>query len=212
MVNVLKGERTSTSIDEEVVGFKENADNIIKQLTGGTKELDIDSIVGIPGLGKTTLATMVFTHHCVDKHFDVRSRCSISKEYNLRKVFLEILKQVVGNMDDSPSEDLPDKLRKSLMHKRYLIVLDDIWEVEAWEELQLSFPDDENGSRVVLTTRDEEVARQLKHHSDPYFFDFSLWMRAGTCFRRKYFKERFVPQTYLKQDYKLLKTARDYLL
>ncbi|KAH0640724.1 hypothetical protein KY290_037953 [Solanum tuberosum] len=88
MEKVLKGERTSTSIDEEVVGFEDDADNIIQQLTGGTKELDIVSIVGMPGLGKTTLATMVFTHHCIDKHFDVRAWCSISKEYNLRKVFL----------------------------------------------------------------------------------------------------------------------------
>nr|ANJ02796.1 RGA 0.1 [Solanum demissum] len=176
MENVLSSERTPSrsfpSIDEEIVGFEEDAESIIQKLTGCTEELDVVSIVGMPGLGKTTLAKKVFTHPSVDKHFDVQAWCSISKEYNLRKMCSEILKQVLGSVDGIRNEDMPDKLRKSLMNKRYLIVLDDIWEVEAWEELQLSFPDDENGSRVVLTTRDEEVARQLKHHSDPYFLRF----------------------------------------
>lgn len=49
-----------------MVGFEDDAEHIIQQLTGGTKELDIVSVVGMPGLGKITLARMVFTHHCID--------------------------------------------------------------------------------------------------------------------------------------------------
>lgn len=211
--DVLKGERTSTqyshpSIDEEVVGFEDDAESIIQQLTGGMKELDIVSIVGMPGLGKTTLATKVFDHHFIDKHFDVRAWCSISKEYNLRKVFFEILKQVVGNMDDMPDGDMCDKLRKSLMRKRYLIILDDIWEVKVWEELQLSFPHDENGSRIVLTTRDEEVARQLKHHSDPYFLRFLTVDESWDLLQNKVFQGDICPPELLKTGLRVAENCK----
>nr|XP_016515226.1 PREDICTED: putative late blight resistance protein homolog R1A-3 [Nicotiana tabacum] len=133
------------SMEEEVVGFEDDAKSIIQQLTRGTKELDIISIAGMSGLDKTTLARKVFYHFIDNRHFDVTTWCSISKEYSSTKVFSEILKQVVGN---------------------------DIWEAKAWEELRLSFPYGEDGSRVVVTIRDEQVVRQLKLHSDPYFLRF----------------------------------------
>ncbi|XP_047264803.1 putative late blight resistance protein homolog R1B-16 [Capsicum annuum] len=204
MVNVLTGKSTPAratastygsflSVDEEIVGFQDDVESIIQQLTKGTKELDVVSIVGMPGLGKTTLATMVFNHHVIDKYFDVRASCSISKEYNLRKVCSEILKQVLGNVDGILDEDMPDKLRKSLMRKRYLIVLDDIWEVKAWEEFRLCFQDDENGSRIMLTTRDEEVARQIKHHSDPYFLRFLTMDESWKLLQKKVFQGEICP-------------------
>ncbi|XP_060180906.1 putative late blight resistance protein homolog R1B-17 [Lycium barbarum] len=195
-------------IDEEAVGFDDDAESIIQQLKWGTKELDIVSIVGMPGLGKTTLAKKVFTHHSIDKHFDVQAWCSVSKEYNSRKVFSEILKQVVSNMGGIEDEDMPDKLRKSLMRKRYLIVLDDIWEVEAWEELRLSFPQDENGSRIVLTTRDEEVARQLKHHSDPYFLRFLTVDESWELLQKKVFQGEICPPELLKAGLQVAESCK----
>ncbi|KAF3673488.1 putative late blight resistance protein -like protein R1B-14-like [Capsicum annuum] len=88
---------------------------------------------------------------------------------------------------------MPDKLRKSLMRKRYLIVLDDIWEVKAWEEFRLCFQDDENGSRIMLTTRDEEVARQIKHHSDPYFLRFLTMDESWKLLQKKVFQGEICP-------------------
>ncbi|KAM3220615.1 putative late blight resistance protein R1B-17 [Capsicum annuum] len=59
---------------------------------------------------------------------------------------------------DSKAE-LADMLQKSLKGKRYLIVLDDIWDSEAWDAVRLCFPSENNGSRILLTTRNTEVAR-----------------------------------------------------
>ncbi|XP_075085280.1 putative late blight resistance protein homolog R1B-12 [Nicotiana tabacum] len=208
----LTGERTNahatTSIAEEVVGFEDDAHSIIQQLTGGTKELDVVSIVGMPGLGKTTLARKVFNHFIDNRHFDVRSWCSISKEYSLMKVFSEILKQVIGNLDNIKDEDMPNTLRKSLMRKRYLIVLDDVWEVKAWEDFRLSFPQDENGSRILVTTRNEEVGWQLKHHSNPYSLRFLTGDESWELLQKKVFQGEICPPELLREGQRVAKNCK----
>nr|GMD77206.1 putative late blight resistance protein homolog R1B-14 isoform X1 [Ipomoea batatas] len=68
-----------------------------------------------------------------------------------------------------------DELRKKLMGMRYLIVLDDIWSVEAWEELNRVFPECDNGSRIVLTSRQESVISDAKHICLPFFTIDESW-------------------------------------
>ncbi|XP_018625248.1 putative late blight resistance protein homolog R1A-3 [Nicotiana tomentosiformis] len=84
-------------------------------------------------------------------------------------------------------DDIADKLRKSLIGTRYLIVLDDIWEVEAWEDLGLRFPKGEDGSRVMVTTRIKEVAKHLQHRSDPYSLRFLTLEGSWELLQKKVF-------------------------
>ncbi|KAM3328328.1 hypothetical protein P3S68_033020 [Capsicum galapagoense] len=116
-----------TSVDEELVGFDDHAENIIKIVRGWSNYLDVISIVGIAGIGKTALARKIFNSRSIIDHFDVRAWCSVGQIYGVRKLFLEILKQITGNSYvnvDDPNEEV----RKHLFGKRYLIVLDDLWE------------------------------------------------------------------------------------
>ncbi|KAH0660965.1 hypothetical protein KY285_027533 [Solanum tuberosum] len=76
-----------------------------------------------------------------------------------RTLLVELFKQATNDKIEIKEDvDITDMLRKSLISRRYLIVLDDIWDVEAWEDLDKCFPEGENGSRVMVTTRIEEVA------------------------------------------------------
>ncbi|KAM3356423.1 hypothetical protein P3S68_023137 [Capsicum galapagoense] len=64
--------------------------------------------------------------------------------------------------------ELADMLKKSLMGKRYLIVLDDMWDTIAWDDLRLSLPDGVNGSRIIVTSRRLDTCKHIMHQSDPY--------------------------------------------
>ncbi|XP_060185518.1 putative late blight resistance protein homolog R1B-17 [Lycium barbarum] len=150
---------------EEVVGFKDEAWEIIGRLTRGPVQLDTVSIVGMPGLGKTTLAKMIYNDNYVANYFYIRAWCCISQTYNRRQLLLVILSQVTkisNRVTDTMSDgDLADKLRKCLIRKRYLIVIDDIWTIEAWDDLSGCFPDDDYGSRILFTSRLQHVASQV---------------------------------------------------
>ncbi|XP_027067608.1 putative late blight resistance protein homolog R1A-3 [Coffea arabica] len=65
-------------------------------------------------------------------------------------------------------EDLAHQVKRSLLRKRYLIVLDDVWDIEAWNRLEASFLDNGNGSRVILTSRLHDVAPQDKLHHETH--------------------------------------------
>ncbi|KAH0662592.1 hypothetical protein KY284_027523 [Solanum tuberosum] len=132
------------------------------KLTRGTKELDVISIFGMPGLGKTTLVMKVYNNPSIVNHFDVKVWCSVSQAYIRQKLLAEILKQARRDKSEiNEGNDIVDKLRKNLIGRRYLIVLDDIWDVKVWEDLGLCFPKGENGSKVMVTTRIEQVAKHL---------------------------------------------------
>ncbi|MCD9646057.1 hypothetical protein HAX54_035581 [Datura stramonium] len=150
---------------EELVGFKDEASLLIGRLTRGPVQLDTVSIVGMPGLGKTTLAKKIYNDNYVANYFYIRAWCCISQQYNRRQLLLDILSQVtkLSNrvMDSMSDGDLADKLRKCLMRQRYLIAIDDIWTIEAWDDLSGSFPDDDCGSRILLTSRLQDVASEV---------------------------------------------------
>ncbi|WMV60294.1 hypothetical protein MTR67_053679 [Solanum verrucosum] len=79
---------------------------------------------------------------------------TVSQEYCVRNVLLGLLSLT----SDEPDDQLADRLQKHLKGRRYLVVIDDIWTTEAWDDIKLCFPDCINGSRILLTTRNVEVA------------------------------------------------------
>ncbi|PHU02066.1 hypothetical protein BC332_27317 [Capsicum chinense] len=180
------------SVGEKLVGSDDDANNIIKKLTAGPRGLDVISIVGMAGIGKTALAGMVCRDVSVNCHFDVRAWCSLGQIYNVRKLFIEILRQITGdryvNVDDPD-----DMLRKELFGKRYLIVLDDIWESESWDDLTRCFPREENRSRIMVTTRNAELARYIRLYSEPYLLPFLRDEESWELLQKKVFRGESCP-------------------
>ncbi|KAK6785863.1 hypothetical protein RDI58_014388 [Solanum bulbocastanum] len=161
-------ERKSLTTDKIIVGFEEETNLILRKLTSGPANLDVISITGMPGSGKTTLAYKVYNDKSVSSHFDLRAWCTVDQVYDEKKLLDKIFNQVSdSNSKLSENIDVADKLRKQLFRKRYLIVLDDVWATNTWDELTRPFPDDMKGSRIIMTTREKEVALHGKLYTDP---------------------------------------------
>ncbi|KAI5673906.1 hypothetical protein M9H77_14270 [Catharanthus roseus] len=152
---------------DKLVGFKDEMKEIMDQLIGGSDELDIVSIVGMPGSGKTTLAKKVYGS--IQHHFHRCAWCTVSQTFNSKRMFMDILKGVGSSGDSNENEgDLAQRAYQSLKGQKYLIVLDDIWDVRAWNALHLSFPDDNKGSRIIFTSRIHDLISKAKSGCVPF--------------------------------------------
>ncbi|KAL3537066.1 hypothetical protein ACH5RR_000432 [Cinchona calisaya] len=170
--NYFPSERSMPIIKDDIVGFDDEAKSIIDRLERGAKQLQIVAIVGMPGAGKTTLAKMVYNDFSIVSHFHVCAWCCVSQVYNKKNLLLEILTYIFGKLSNEyfemSEDDLAFKLFRSLKQRKYLIVLDDVWDISAWNSLEASFPKDACGSRIMLTSRHLDVAPKDKLDREPH--------------------------------------------
>ncbi|CDP11649.1 unnamed protein product [Coffea canephora] len=155
--------------NEDVVVLDDQQQVIVDRLTRGSSQRDIVSIVGMPGIGKTTLANRVFHSPDVVYYFHVRAWCCVSQVYTKRDLLLGILQHTIELTDSilmMTNEDLEFMLYKNLKGRRYLIFMDDVWNIEAWDDLKSSFPDDVNGSRILMTSRLLDVVSKVTLEND----------------------------------------------
>ncbi|KAI5678561.1 hypothetical protein M9H77_09511 [Catharanthus roseus] len=208
-ISVQKESKATTSrSDETIVPLDDQERVIIDRLVWGPDQLDIVLIVGLPGIGKTTLAKQVYNCPEVVSSFDVRTWCCISQLYRKREVLLEILSHITALTDDilgMPDEDLEDKLRKLLLKNKFLIVMDDMWNTEALNDLRGSLPNDGNGSRILITSRQD---LKVKSHADPYnvrqLSDADSW----NLLQKKIFHEECCPEELMEIGEQIAKSCK----
>ncbi|XP_073126203.1 putative late blight resistance protein homolog R1A-3 [Henckelia pumila] len=151
-------DRSSTA-KNMVVGFDDDLNSIKERLYEDSSKLQIIPIVGMGGIGKTTLARRAYQDSIIsDQYFDKCAWITVSQEYQRKEVLSMLLKSLKNEQTDKSEAELAKLAYQTLIGRRYLIVVDDIWSTKAWDDLKMIFPDDGNGSRIMLTSRILEVS------------------------------------------------------
>ncbi|CAA6675582.1 unnamed protein product [Spirodela intermedia] len=135
--------------DEEIVGIKKNKKLLVQWLLDREPHRTVIAVWGMVGLGKTTLVSKVYRSKIIKAHFDCHAWVTFFKEKE------GVIPQ---HIDTLGRRDLIQILHDYLEEKKYLIILDDVCGTDVWNELRDSFLDNGHGSRIILTTRYQNVA------------------------------------------------------
>jgi hypothetical protein len=149
-----------------MVGRETEKEKIIRLLlkSDGIVDISIIPVIGLGGLGKTTLVQSVIADKRTNV-FDIQAWVHVSKEFDLHKIGSAIIKSINSsiNLDNCSLHGLQERLRKELASRRYLIVLDDLWEEDGskLENLKQMLQFGCKGSRIIVTTRNRGVVQKL---------------------------------------------------
>ncbi|XP_042006864.1 putative late blight resistance protein homolog R1A-3 [Salvia splendens] len=158
---------------DKIVGQEKDFKLITEWLDSDDKSRLVIPITGLPGIGKTTLARSIYDNKEVRKQFNIRAWVTVSQDVNYQEVFTKILNTMESKnyqaghyATQGDEQTLLQRLHQELYNLKFLIVVDDVWDLAAWDRIALALPDKENGSRILLTTRVREVADKISEKAN----------------------------------------------
>ncbi|VAH23833.1 unnamed protein product [Triticum turgidum subsp. durum] len=138
---------------DSLIGIDGPREEVVTRLMDTQKNLKVVSIVGFGGLGKTTLAKQVYDK--IGLQFDCKAFFSVSQRPDMTELLNNLQYKLGMKKPDTSHTRKVDDIIEEI---RYLIVVDDVWDESAWNIIKCVFPEEGNGSRVIVTTRVEVVA------------------------------------------------------
>ncbi|XP_052484268.1 putative disease resistance protein RGA3 [Gossypium raimondii] len=162
--------------DSNIVGKKNDVSKVADMLVSpqDDRTVSVVPIVGMAGIGKTTLARLVYHDVDVERRFDVRFWVCVSDDFNVKRILREILEHDMNYQHTSIPQNLNaltaklkgkiEQAKRGNEQIKYLLVLDDVWNVEQWDELMwcLEGVNKNRGNKVIVTTRIEDVALKVE--------------------------------------------------
>ncbi|GLT27854.1 hypothetical protein SLA2020_028250 [Shorea laevis] len=168
---------STTGVPEShVFGREKDKDAILQKLLineDGTKCFSVIPIVGMGGLGKTTLASLVYNDEKLEGVFGSKAWVCVSNEFDVLRIAISILDQMNEKCDSKDPAMIHSKLKQMLSGKKFLLVLDDVWNdnYHLWSTLQGLFMLGGPGSKIIVTTRNENVAKIMRGDDWVYHLD-----------------------------------------
>ncbi|XP_047971714.1 putative late blight resistance protein homolog R1A-3 [Salvia hispanica] len=191
----LSSSSTAPTIHKKsMVGFDDHVMNIKERLCGNPSKLQVIPVCGMGGIGKTTLARNVYDDQLTKEMFDIRVWITVSQDYSAQRILSDLLESLKEYNDQSGKEESADiKVYKILIGRKYLAVMDDIWRSEAWDIVRNVFPDNVNGSRIMLTTRLYDVASYPGPSITPYELGLLTEEQSWYLLKEKVFANQECP-------------------
>ncbi|ONI16281.1 hypothetical protein PRUPE_3G089200 [Prunus persica] len=163
----------SSSFVDKTFGRVDEKDKVVEKLLSGSGQGGatclVIPIIGMGGIGKTTLAQLAYNDEKVQGHFHTRIWVCVSDPFDEIKIAKAIIE---GMKKETPASNelhtLKSIIHESVKGKKFLLVLDDVWNQDylKWEQLKLPLQNGAVGSRILVTTRKEEVARMVGVSTD----------------------------------------------
>ncbi|KAL5714823.1 hypothetical protein ACHQM5_016730 [Ranunculus cassubicifolius] len=169
--------QTSSLVDESsIFGRSNDKEKIVSLLLSDDingEGVSVIPIVGMGGLGKTTLVQLVYNDERVERHFELRMWVCVVEDFDVRNITKAIIESATGSKTDLLDMDLMQRRLQNILNgRRFLLTLDDVWNENgsSWETLQIPFKVGADGSKIIVTTRSKIVS--LVMGSDrPYYLE-----------------------------------------
>ncbi|KZV48734.1 hypothetical protein F511_26650 [Dorcoceras hygrometricum] len=159
-------------LDEgELVGIDGRKNAVISRVLEGGLRLQVVSVVGVGGSGKTTLVKKVFDDCAGRKNFHNHAWITVSESFKMEELLKDTIQQLYEQVKQPvplelgtmASSRLKGMIKDFLRHRKFLLVFDDVWSAEAWEGIKHVLPDENQGSRVIITTRSRDTVENYSY-------------------------------------------------
>uniref|UniRef100_J3NDI6 NB-ARC domain-containing protein n=1 Tax=Oryza brachyantha TaxID=4533 RepID=J3NDI6_ORYBR len=198
---------TSSFLNESKVFGREKEEKTVLELLGLSPEdstgykrkrsrVEVLPIVGLGGVGKTTLAQQICNNQRVKSHFDMILWACVSDDFNAKRLTKEVIQSSKKETSFDNLDSLQSILKDIVESKRFLLVLDDIWDDvmanggQEWQRFCAPLSNAFHGSMILITTRSQKVADKvrtmdcfpLEGLDEVVFWEFFVVQAFGTEF------------------------------